>query len=141
MSADPLSTDNLELDGPIRVYGKGFLDVARPNPVVEARVGIFLFRQADQALGQLPLLTHLISDQGLVGGYFEIVGSASAPKARVLPLDSIATAVPNVVKAPFRALRALGRLLDGETEAPPAKPNPAWPASQDEWSRGLDPRP
>jgi hypothetical protein len=133
-----ISTDNLELEGPIRAQAKGFLDIARPDPKVNVVVGVFLFRQADQTLGQLPLLSHLVSDDGLVGGYFEVDGSAADPEVRGLALDSIASAIPDVVKAPFRALRAIGRFLDGDADAPPpAKPSPDWPDSKDDWLRDI----
>ena len=130
-----LSTDDLVLEGPIRVYAKGFLDVARPSPEVEAVVGIFLFRQANRVLGQVPLIAHLVSDHGLVGGYFELTGSANQPDVRSLPLNSIAAAVPNVVMAPFRAL---GRLMRSRNPtAPPARPSPDWPSSAGVWHQSI----
>jgi hypothetical protein len=136
-----ISTDDLELEGPIRVYARGFLDVARPDPQVDAVVGVFLFRQADRTLGRVPLLSHLISNRGLVGGYFGLTGSAEDPAIRSLPLNSLAAAIPDAVKAPFRALGALGRLLGGKgKQAPPAKPSPDWPASADEWRQTIRPR-
>jgi len=137
-----LSTDDLELEGPIRVYAEGFLDVARPNPQIDAVVGVFLFRQADRMLGRVPLLSHLISDKGLIGGYFRLTGWAGKPDVRGLPLNSIATVIPDVLKAPFRAIRALGELLeDKQNPAPPAKPQPAWPDSHDEWKKQIGHKP
>ena len=131
-----LSTQDLALDGPIRVYARGYLDVAREDPEVSAVVGVFLFRQADQTLGRVPLLSHLISDRGLVGGYFALAGSARQPAVRNLPLNSIASMVPDVVKAPFRAVRRLFEAI-GADPAPPARRAPDWPSSAEAWHESI----
>ena len=99
-----VKTQNFELDGPLRVFATGELDIVSEPPQIDAVVGIFLLRQFDRVLGNIPVLSNLISDKGLVGSYFEVKGPLESPRVDSLPAASLAEAVPQFLRLPFEAL-------------------------------------
>jgi hypothetical protein len=105
-----ISTDEIKLDGPLRVFLSGRFDFARPQRTIDAEIGIFLFRQVDQLLGRLPLVGNLIPggrDRGLFGAFFEVSGTLEEPVLEAMPMKSLTQGapLPDLVKAPFSALR------------------------------------
>jgi hypothetical protein len=118
------------LEGPMRVFASGELDLSQSPGQVDAVVGVFLFRQADRVLGNLPLVKNLISDKGMVGAYFELTGPLEDPKAKALPGKTLSESMPSVIKAPFKVLQFLlapprrqGRMEeDGDADGAPAAP-------------------
>ena len=78
---------------------------------IEATFAFFLLRQADQLLGDIPLVNLLIpgSDRGLIGAYFEATGPLEQPTIRPLPIKSIAEGVPlpEMLRQPIDALQGL----------------------------------
>ncbi|MFT5441667.1 MAG: hypothetical protein ACI8W3_000708 [Myxococcota bacterium] len=107
-----ITTDEIKLDGPLRIFISGQFDFAKPGRAIDAEIGIFLFRQVDQLLGNVPLLGNLIpggKDRGLFGAFFEVGGSLDDPVLNALPMKSLTDGVPlpDVVKAPFGAIRQL----------------------------------
>jgi len=124
-----LSTEELTLEGPVRVFASGWLDLSsRPEPI-DAVVGVFLFRQADRMFGNIPLVNLLVSDKGLMGAYFGIEGTLQEPSVRSMPVKSITESVPDVVKAPFKVLRFLfGGAVDDEQDEDAPRFRPLGPA-------------
>ncbi|MED5263001.1 MAG: AsmA-like C-terminal region-containing protein [Myxococcota bacterium] len=102
-----VKTQNFELDGPLRVFAAGELDIVSEPPRIDAVVGIFLLRQFDRILGKVPVLSNLISDKGLVGSYFEVEGPLESPRVESLPAASLAEAVPQFIRLPFEALGSI----------------------------------
>jgi hypothetical protein len=125
-----VSTEEFMLEGPMRVFASGELDLSQSSGQVDAVVGVFLFRQADRVLGNLPLVKNLISDKGMVGAYFELTGPLEDPKAKALPGKTLSESMPSVIKAPFKVLQFLlapprrqGRMEeDGDADGAPAAP-------------------
>jgi hypothetical protein len=107
-----ISTDEIRLDGPLRVFVSGRFDFAKPQREIDGEVGIFMFRQVDQLLGKLPLIGNLIpggKDRGLFGAFFEVSGNLEEPVLNAMPMKSLTEGapLPDLVKAPFSALREL----------------------------------
>jgi hypothetical protein len=105
-----ISTEEIKLDGPLRVFLSGRFDFARPGREVDAEIGIFLFRQINLLLGNFPLLGNLIpggKDRGLFGAFFEVSGTLDEPVLEAMPMKSLTEGapLPDVVKAPFSAIR------------------------------------
>ncbi|MBW2722807.1 MAG: hypothetical protein JRE71_00355 [Deltaproteobacteria bacterium] len=109
-----ITTDEIKLDGPLRVFLSGRFDFAKPQREIDAEIGIFLFRQVDLLLGSLPLVGSLIpggKERGLFGAFFEVSGSLEEPVLKAMPMKSLTDGapLPDLVKAPFSALRKLFR--------------------------------
>lgn len=105
-----ITTEEIKLDGPLRVFLSGTFDFGRPGRAIDAEIGIFLFRQVDQLLGNFPLLGNLIpggKGKGLFGAFFEVGGTLEEPVLTALPMKSLTEGipVPDLVKAPFAAIR------------------------------------
>lgn len=110
------SSQDFRLEGPLRVYASGFVDVGREPQTVEAVVGVFLFRAANQLLESLQVRAFLPgSDKGLVGAYFRVGGDLGSPQVKSLPARSIAEGLPDVMTAPFRMMQLL---LKSESKKP-----------------------
>lgn len=103
-------TERFSLEGPMRVFANGEIDLSGSHGTIDAVVGVFLFRQAASTFGAIPILGALISDKGLLGAYFSVKGELEDPKVKALPLTSLAEAVPDVIKAP---VKMLGFVLKG----------------------------
>ena len=104
-----LLTDDLEIEGPLRIYARGRIDMFDAPSRIRSVVGIFLFRPASDFLEHLPLVRYLLpgSERGLVGTYFEVEGPLREPEVEALPMATLMTAVPEAIKAPFKALQYL----------------------------------
>ena len=103
-------TERFMLEGPMRVFASGAIDLSEGQGTIDAVVGVFLFRQAASTLGAIPVFGALISDKGLLGAYFRVEGMLTEPDVRALPLTSLAEAVPDIIKAP---IKMLGFVLKG----------------------------
>ena len=105
-----IATDEIKLDGPLRLFISGTFDFARPERAIDGEIGIFLFRQVDQLLGSVPLLGNLIpggKGRGLFGVFFDVDGTLEEPVLTALPMKSLTDGipVPDLIKAPFSAIR------------------------------------
>jgi len=117
-----LSSEEIKLDGPLRIFASGRFDFAKPGRAIDAEIGIFLFRQVDRLLGGLPLLDNLIPggrDRGLFGAFFEVSGTLDDPVLDALPMKSLTDGVPlpDLVKAPFSAIRQAFTAEESDEEA------------------------
>ncbi len=108
--------DEFELEGPMRVFASGRIDMREEPSTIDAVVGVFLFRQADRTLGRVPLVRNLVSDKGMMGAYFEVRGPLDDPEVETLGVKTLTEQVPDILKAPFRALRFLIRGRDERRE-------------------------
>jgi hypothetical protein len=116
-----LSSDEIKIDGPLRIFLSGRFDFAKPQREIDAEIGIFLFRQVDRLLGRLPLLDNLIPggrDRGLFGAFFDVSGTLDEPVLDAMPMKSLTDGVPlpDLVKAPFSAIR---EAFQGDDPTPP----------------------
>ena len=106
-----ISTEEFALEGPLRILASGSIDLNETGSPVDATIGLFLLRQADRLLGDIPLVNLFVpgSDRGLIGAYFEASGPAANPELRAMPMKSIADGLPlpPVLRQPFDALQAL----------------------------------
>ncbi|MCP5045390.1 MAG: hypothetical protein GY944_30550 [bacterium] len=122
-----ISSEEIKIDGPLRVFVSGRFDFAKPGHEIDAEIGIFLFRQVDRLLGNLPLLGSLIpggKDRGLFGAFFDVEGTLEDPVLTAMPMKSLTDGVPlpDLVKAPFSAIR---EALQGDNETEAGKSNPS----------------
>ncbi len=110
-----LSVEDFEIEGPLRVFARADLDTIPTPAEIRAVVGIFLFRQTNAVLESLPIIRSFLpgSERGLIGTYFEVVGPLSEPEIEALPLQSLLTSIPDVIKAPFKVL---GMLFDSSDD-------------------------
>ena len=104
-----LSTEDFQIEGPLRVYASVVIDTVAAPAQIRAVVGIFLFRTTREIIGNLPLVRSLLpgSEHGMVGAYFQVDGHVAAPDVEALELRTLLSGVPNVIKAPFKILRQL----------------------------------
>jgi len=104
-----LSTEDFELEGPLRVFATGRIDTRRTPVDIRAVVGIFLFRAPNQVLETLPLVRSFLpgSDRGLIGTYFDVKGPIAEPEVEALAMKTLMSGVPDAIKAPFKMLRLL----------------------------------
>ena len=115
-----ITTDEIKLDGPLRVFVSGQFDFAKPGRKIDAEIGIFLFRQIDLLLGNLPLIGSLIpggKDRGLFGAFFAVSGTLDDPVLEAMPMKSLTEGapIPDILKAPFSAIR---KALQGQGQQP-----------------------
>jgi len=106
-----LVAKDFELDGPLRVYASGSLELTGENREIDAVVGVFILRKADLGLTEIPLIRYLIpgSQKGIMGAYFEVSDDWEDPRVRPLALKTLAegSPLPGVVRAPFKILDQL----------------------------------
>jgi hypothetical protein len=107
-----VSVEDFEIEGPLRVFARADIDTLAAPAAIRAVVGIFLFRKPNALLESLPLVRSFLpgSERGLIGTYFEVEGPIAEPEIETLPLQTLMTSVPDVIKAPFKVLR---RLFEG----------------------------
>ena len=122
-----LTANEFELDGPLRVYASGMVELLGDEREVEAVVGVFILRKADLGLTEIPLVRYLIpgSQKGFLGAYFEVTGDWEDPGVRPLALKTLAegSPLPGVVRAPFKILDQLrGWVMDRGRHQPTRRP-------------------
>jgi hypothetical protein len=125
-----VQTRNFELEGPLRIYASGSLDVVTPPYDLIGVAGLFLFRSAGQLLESIPLVKVILpgSERGLVGAYYQVEGDLSRPRVRSLPGRSFAESLPDLLEAPYQILRAIvsgGQIDEGQTSPPSPPPEPS----------------
>lgn len=111
-----ISTEDFEIEGPLRVYVKGEIDTRAEPSQINAVVGIFMFRTSGELLDTLPLVKYFLpgSGRGLVGAYLRAEGPVASPEVKTLPLETLMSTVPSALKAPFKVL---GFLFKSEEDA------------------------
>ncbi|MBW1687707.1 MAG: AsmA-like C-terminal region-containing protein [Deltaproteobacteria bacterium] len=95
-----LQVDSFKMEGPdVRAFASGSVDVGHEPHPVDAEVVLFLFRPIDIVLEKIPLLNLLLlgSNENLVAAHFELEGPWSDPKARLIPLRSLATGPASLI--------------------------------------------
>lgn len=112
-----LSVEDFEIEGPLRVFARADIDTNPKPATIRSVVGIFLFRKPSAFLDNLPLVRSFLpgSERGLFGTYFEVEGPLGDPDVDALPVQTIMSGVPDVIKAPFKALRYLFEGGDGDS--------------------------
>ncbi len=122
-----MHTEALSIDGPdLRVFASGDLSLASPAHDVDAHVVLFLFRQIDNVIGRIPVLSLLLGpNENLLAAYFNLTGPWAEPEATLVPLRSLATGPASLVVegVPFwvrRGLQAIGA-IDGDAVGAPAR--------------------
>lgn len=112
-----LSTEDFEIEGPLRVFANASLDTMASPPDIRAVVGIFLFRTSGEILGNFPLVRSFLpgSDRGLIGAYFEVDGPIDDADVDALPMKTLMSAVPSAITAPFKVLGLLFGRSDEES--------------------------
>lgn len=104
-------THDLHVEGPLRIYASGNIDLVHPPFPLKAVVGLFIFRGAGQLMETIPLVKAILpgSERGLVGAYYRVSGPIGQPTVEALPGRSLEEGLPDVLAAPFQLLRALVR--------------------------------
>ncbi|MEM9177703.1 MAG: AsmA-like C-terminal region-containing protein, partial [Myxococcota bacterium] len=104
-----ISVEDFEIEGPLRVFARADIDTNPKPATIRSVVGIFLFRKPSAFLDNLPIVRSLLpgSERGLFGTYFEVEGALNDPDVDALPVQTLMSGVPDVIKAPFKALRYL----------------------------------
>ena len=104
-----ISVEDFEIEGPLRVFARADIVTTDTPATIDAVVGIFLFRQPNAILESLPLVRSFLpgSERGLIGTYFDVKGPIGEPDIEALPLQTLMSNVPDVIKAPFKVLRTL----------------------------------
>ncbi len=135
-------TESFSVDGPdVRVFASGTLGLREPFPI-DGKVALYLFRQIDSLVEKIPLVNLILlgTDDNLAAAFFELSGPWENPKARLIPLRSLASVPgpPAVIQGVhtflLRGMRAIGSLWEtapgdgagkaGETDTLPAQPAP-----------------
>lgn len=126
-----ITIPDFELEGPLRVYASGSVDVVDAPYEVVAVVGLFLFRSAGQIMESIPLVKAFLpgSERGLIGAYFQITGPLQDPEVKALAGRSVAEDLPDVIAAPYQLLRSVlsggRRSEDAEDAVAPVDAVPA----------------
>ncbi len=131
-----LQTDSFKMEGPdVRAVASGSADVGREPHAIDAEIVLFLFRPVDSVIEKIPLLNLLLlgKNENLVAAHFELEGTWSDPKARLVPLRSLTQGpgsllfetLPNLL---VRGLQELDSLFAREPEAKQPAPPTAPPA-------------
>jgi hypothetical protein len=104
-----ISVTDFEIEGPLRVYARADIDTNPRPSEIGGVIGIFLFRRPNQILESMPLVRSFLpgSERGLIGTYFRVDGPLNEPDVDALPLQTLMSSVPDVIKAPFKVLRSL----------------------------------
>jgi hypothetical protein len=132
-----LQTEGFKLEGPdVRAFASGSLDFGSELHALDAEVSLFLFRPIDSVIEKIPLLNLLLlgSNENLVAAHFELGGTWDDPKARLIPLRSLATGPAGLVldtlpRLLLRGLQEFDALLTIEPEAKGAL-SPATPPAE-----------
>ncbi len=120
------------------VFTNGCFDLLDAPHEIEAEVGLFLFRQIDSIVEKIPILNLLLmgTSESLIAAYFELSGPWDDPKAKLIPLRSMASSPASLVfqSIPMimvRGIQALGAIFaPDEPEAPvPVEDTPPAAAS------------
>src|SRR5262245_46273595 len=122
-----MHTEALSIDGPdLRIFASGDLAIAEPEHPVKAHVVLFLFRQIDNVIGKIPVLSLVLGpNENLLAAYYNLTGPWADPKATLVPLRSLATGPASLVMegVPFwvrRGLQAIGA-IDADAVGAPAR--------------------
>jgi len=116
-----LHTEGLVLEGPdVRAFASGDAALGQKPNDMEVEVVLFLFRPVDSIIQKIPIVNFLLlgKNENLMAAHYELDGTWQEPKARLVPLRTLATGpaslvfetVPSLVK---RGLEALDGLMDG----------------------------
>lgn len=131
-----LYTDHLAIDGPdVRLVASGEIDVARPDPELQAVVGLFFLEPVDWMIGKIPLLNDLLlgADKNLFGAYIALEGPWERPDARLIPTKTLVegpanllvAGVPRMLWRVVHAMRSTLGALRGRKDEGPA-PATTW---------------
>lgn len=101
----------------LRLVASGRVDVVQEPHELEAVVGVFFLRPLDTVLGTVPVVSNILlgPDESLFGAYFEVRGPWSDPKARMVPMKTLASGpasfvlegVPAFVRSGIRAIQSV----------------------------------
>ena len=93
----------LEVEGPVRIYATGTLDLLAEEQDVDAVAGVFLLQRVREFLGKVPLVSWVMpgSNRGFVGAYFRITGSAEDPEVETMAMKTFREQLPDVISAPI----------------------------------------
>ncbi len=126
IGAGRISSDSLAFDGPdLRFVASGEIDIANEPHDMQTVVGLFFFETLDKAIGKVPLLNNLLlgPDENLIGAYVELTGPWDDPKARLIPMKTVATGPASFAVEGFP--RFVKRAIDAIQSALVSKPPPA----------------
>jgi hypothetical protein len=104
-----IATPDFRIEGPLRIFASGEIDVARAPHRIQGLVAVFLFRAAGQLMETLPLVKAILpgSEKGLVGAYYKIGGDFSEPSVDPLRSKSFEEDLPDLLAAPYKVLQAI----------------------------------
>ena len=126
-----VSTNNLELEGPLRIYASGTIDVTHPPNEMIGVVGLFIFRGPGQVMENIPLAKAILpgSEKGLLGAYYQVDGTFDNPEIDPLRRKSISEDLPEVLVAPYAILSTIltGKNVDHGQTVPDPRPSPPLP--------------
>jgi hypothetical protein len=127
-----MRTDAFSLDGPdVRALASGEVEVAHPPNEIQGEVALFLFRQLDRALEKIPLLNLLLlgTDENLMAAYYELSGPWEEPRAKLIPLRTLATGPGSLVlqDLPKLVLKGVRWILRPDRRREPKPPAPRPP--------------
>jgi hypothetical protein len=128
--AGRMHTTGLSLDGPdVRAFASGGIDLASASREVDVDIVLFLFRPVDNVVGRIPILKMLLlgPNENLIAAHYELSGPWEEPKAKLVPLRSIATGPASLVFEQIpafvrRGLEAVGALLGGSASSEGGRP-------------------
>jgi hypothetical protein len=134
-----LSSEAITVDSPdLRLFLSGLVGIAAPHDT-QAVVGLFFLGKVSSMIGLVPIVNRVLlgENENLAGAYFELAGPWSEPRARLVPLKSLAETgpasfvlegLPSFVRSGIEAIESVlgGRRRD-EDEATPSPERPAAP--------------
>jgi hypothetical protein len=130
-------TEAFAIDGPdVRMFASGTLDIGHAPHALEADVAVFLFRQFDRVLEQIPLVSTLLlgEDDSVMAAYYRVQGPWNEPKADLVPLRTLTAngpvgilvdGLPHFVQRSFEAIGAMVGQPLAPKDANPGPPGAA----------------
>jgi hypothetical protein len=127
-----MRTDAFSLDGPdVRAVASGEVDLTRPPHELRGEVALFLFRQLGRALEKIPVVNLLLlgTDENLMAAYYELSGPWEKPRAKLIPLRTLATGPGSLVlqDLPKLVLKGIRSILPPNRKTEPKPPAPTPP--------------
>ncbi len=113
-----LTGRRLEIEGPVRVYATGQVELLVDEPRIDAVVGVFLLQRVREFLDKVPLVNWIMpgSNRGFVGAYYRVEGPTEEPEITVMAMKSLREELPDLIAKPIDAIEWLWKTGMGSDE-------------------------
>lgn len=139
-----LTGRRFEIEGPLRIYATGTLELLAEQHEIDAIVGVFLMQRVRELLDKVPLVSWVIpgSKHGIVGAYFRVEGPVDDPEVTTMAMKSLREELPSVFSMPLDVIEWLWQSGSRPLMSPePARGPTLPPASDPEPAPAVGPAP